>query len=180
MFFLYSVSELWSQYLSVSLNFLVIGILFYFVEKGKPINLLTIFNLLLLLPTIYLSGFLNSFCLFMVIIFLLYKGEISLYFKLNFINLSILMYLVIVVWIPYFNFIDISNLFLGSTPSNDNWTFWKVVKTIFLNNLDEPYIIQSDYEIFPRFLLRLRTLLSFGNIAINLLFIGLLLFLIFN
>ena len=90
------------------------------------------------------------------------------------------MYLVIVVWIPYFNFIDISNLFLVSTPSNDNWTFWKVVKTIFLNNLDEPYIIQSDYEIFPRFLLRLRTLLSSGNIAINLLFIGLLLFLIFN
>jgi len=170
-FFLYSVSELWSQYLSISLNFLVIGILFYFVETGKPINLLTIFNLLLLLPTIYLSGFLNSFCLFLVIIFLLYKSEISLYFKLNFINLSILMYLVIVVWIPYFNFIDISNLFLESTPSNDSWTFWKVVKTIFLNNLDEPYIIQSDYEIFPRFLLRLRTLLSFGNIAINLLFI---------
>ena len=179
-FFLYSVSELWSQYLSVSLNFLVIGILFYFVETGKPINLLTIFNLLLLLPTIYLSGFLNSFCLFLVIIFLLYMGEISLYFKLNFINLSILMYLVIVVWIPYFNFIDISNLFLESIPSNDNWTFWKVVKTIFLNNLDEPYIIQSDYEIFPRFLLRLRTLLSFGNIAINVLFIVILSFLIFN
>ena len=75
----------------------------------------------------------------------------SLYFKLNFINLSFLMYLVIVVWIPYFNFIDISNLFLESTSSNDNWSFWKVVKTIFLNNLDEPYIIQSDYEIFPRF-----------------------------
>ena len=82
-FFLYSVSELWSQYLSISLNFFVLGILFYFVKTEKPINILTLINLLLLLPTIYLSGFLNSFCLFLVIIFLLYKGEMSLYFKLN-------------------------------------------------------------------------------------------------
>ena len=170
-YFLFSATELWSQYLMVSLNFLVLGYIFFKIDHSHSINVLNAINLVLLLPSVYLGGFLNAFSLLIIFSYLVIFHKLKIYLKLNIFNVSVFLFLITYIWFPYFQNIEFSSLFLSSRNSESSLDLSNIIKNLIFNNIDEPYIIQSDHQIFPQSLLMTRTLIITLNFSFNIVFL---------
>ena len=107
----------------VSLNFLVLGYIFFKIDHSHSINVLNAINLVLLLPSVYLGGFLNAFSLLIIFSYLVIFHKLKIYLKLNIFNVSVFLFLITYIWFPYFQNIEFSSLFLSSRNSESKLRF---------------------------------------------------------
>ena len=79
-YFVFSSTELWSQFFSISLNLFIFGILINSIENNREIHIFQILNMTLLLSSFYLGGFLSSACFVIVLAYLVIKQKLKLIF----------------------------------------------------------------------------------------------------
>jgi len=173
-YFVFSSTELWSQFFSISLNLFIFGILINSIENNREIDIFQILNMTLLLSSFYLGGFLSSACFVIVLAYLAIKQKLKINFlKFNlfsFLNLCLFLFLIFLVWIPFFKSIDFSLLIISTEEPSIRTNLIDIFETIFYNNYYDPFLIHSDYEIFSVLLLRIRTLVRLLNFLISLVF----------
>ena len=165
--------ELWSQFLYITINFFLFLYLFNSEKIVSPFGLVLI---TFLLPSFYLAGIMNLISSLIILLVLIVIKKKSIKFsEKKLVDFALLLSIVLIikyVWIPYFSNLDFDKIFDLASQENENANIIDLFKKIFFGYFyQEPYLIQSDLNIYSRMTLRLRTALKIFHLMLSLYFV---------
>lgn len=165
--------ELWSQFLYITINFFLI---IYLLSSRQIISPFYLILITFLLPSFYLAGIMNLVSFLIIICFLVVtkKKSIKLSEKKtsDLILLGLTILIIKFVWIPYFSNLDFDKIINLASQVNASANIFDFFNKVFFGYYNqEPFLIQSDLNIYSRSTLRLRTALKLFHLLLSLYFV---------